>query len=174
MLFHFYNALALTEFKGFFMMQAAWNILNKLGQGTFSGEGNMMRERFESRMSDTKRNFKVALSSAERYLNHCGAANLEEGQSFLQLTRLLQGTIMSRNDFPKTNLFQHRPFCMSDCPTTPHRTHVGNVLRCLDFSNHNTIVCPAVRRLSVTLLITVLKDFINLLGTVIQSKVRLC
>lgn len=85
MLFEFYNAIAVTELKGFFMMEASWLILNKLGQGNFTVEANLMRERFESRLSETKRSFKASLSTAERYMYRCGAVNFIEGQSFVQL-----------------------------------------------------------------------------------------
>ncbi|KAG8292097.1 uncharacterized protein LOC124366309 isoform X2 [Homalodisca vitripennis] len=97
-IYNLYNSLQMTQLKGYAMMQFSWMLLRVYGKGNFTLESELMRERYLERMAEQAISLKEALSNADAAYWRCDPKHHVEGETYAQLTRLLQGYIQNEVD----------------------------------------------------------------------------
>uniref|UniRef100_A0A1B6ENR6 Uncharacterized protein n=1 Tax=Cuerna arida TaxID=1464854 RepID=A0A1B6ENR6_9HEMI len=97
-IYNLYNSLQMTQLKGYAMMQFSWMLLRVYGKGNFTLESQLMRERYLERMADQALSLKEALSNADAAYWRCDPKHHVEDETYVQLTRLLQGYIQNEVD----------------------------------------------------------------------------
>uniref|UniRef100_A0A1B6KBP6 Uncharacterized protein n=1 Tax=Graphocephala atropunctata TaxID=36148 RepID=A0A1B6KBP6_9HEMI len=97
-IYNLYNSLQMTQLKGYTMMQFSWMLLRLYGKGNFTLESQLMRERYLDRMAEQAVSLKEALNKADAAYWRCDPKHHVEGETYVQLTRLLQGYIQNEVD----------------------------------------------------------------------------
>ncbi|XP_059061467.1 uncharacterized protein LOC131854370 isoform X2 [Achroia grisella] len=98
LIYDMYNTISLTEIKAYAMMQFSWMLLRVYGKGNFTQEANLTRQRYGQRTNQTAAAARAALSQARRDLYKCDPQKHIEGETYEQVTRLLQGYIENEVD----------------------------------------------------------------------------
>ncbi|CAG9562205.1 unnamed protein product [Danaus chrysippus] len=93
LIYDMYNTISLTEIKGYAMMQFSWMLLRIYGKGNFTQEASLTRQRYGERTSRTAAAARSALAMAKRDLYRCDPPQHKEGETYAEVTRLLQGYI---------------------------------------------------------------------------------
>nr|XP_032517092.1 uncharacterized protein LOC116769964 isoform X2 [Danaus plexippus plexippus] len=93
LIYDMYNTISLTEIKGYAMMQFSWMLLRIYGKGNFTQEASLTRQRYSERTSRTAAAARSALAMAKRDLYRCDPQQHKEGETYAEVTRLLQGYI---------------------------------------------------------------------------------
>jgi len=109
LMFNLYNIIALTEIKGYAMLQFSYMMLKIYGKGNFTVEEQRAREKFEVQAKEKMESIKLVLPSMSREYLKCDPDHQMEGETFLQVTRLLQGYIENEVDMSPTQN------CKSEC-----------------------------------------------------------
>lgn len=97
-LFSLYNAIALTELKGYSMIQFAYMLKRLYGEGNFTMEAQIARERFQERTNKIIEAVKAAMDSSSRDLWKCDPKRHISGDTYVEVTQLLQGYIQNEVD----------------------------------------------------------------------------
>ncbi|XP_073830143.1 uncharacterized protein isoform X2 [Musca autumnalis] len=97
-LYSLYTDIALTELKGYTMMEFSWMILRVYGKGNFTQEAELMRTDFEKRTEKTVRLLREVMNRADRIVWRCDPEKYEHGKTYDEVTRLLQGYIENEVD----------------------------------------------------------------------------
>ncbi|XP_013108765.1 uncharacterized protein LOC106088028 isoform X1 [Stomoxys calcitrans] len=97
-LYSLYTDIALTELKGYTMMEFSWMILRVYGKGNFTQEAELMRKDFEKRTDKTVRLLRDVMKRADRIVWRCDPDKYVLGQNYDEVTRLLQGYIENEVD----------------------------------------------------------------------------
>ncbi|XP_069676205.1 uncharacterized protein [Periplaneta americana] len=119
LLYNLYNSVAITELKGYALMQFSWMLLRLYDKGNFTVEPEMMRERYQERIIQKVAALKEAMKTAERDMWRCDPEQYFEGETYVQLTRLLQGHI--ENEVDMNNIST----CSKDCAYYSYATSHG-------------------------------------------------
>ncbi|XP_039753443.1 uncharacterized protein LOC120628861 [Pararge aegeria] len=98
LIYDMYNTIALTEIKGFAIMQFSWMLLRIYGKGNFTYEASLARKRYEERNTLTADAVRAALYKADRDLYACDQEDRQLGQTYEEVTRLLQGYVANEVD----------------------------------------------------------------------------
>ncbi|XP_068633245.1 uncharacterized protein orion isoform X1 [Battus philenor] len=98
LIYDMYNTISLTEIKGYAMMQFSWMLLRIYGKGNFTQEASLTRQRYGERSARTATAAKAALAVARRDLYRCDPPIHKEGETYAEVTRLLQGYIENEVD----------------------------------------------------------------------------
>merc|ERR1719445_1372561 len=98
LMFNLYNIIALTEIKGYAMLQFSYMMLKIYGKGNFTVEEERARQKFELQAKEKMESIKLVLPQMSRDYFMCDPQVQEEGETFLQVTRLLQGYIENEVD----------------------------------------------------------------------------
>lgn len=98
LLYNLYNSVAITELKGYAMMQFSWMLLRLYKKGNFTVEAELMQERYEERTAQKVAAVKDAMSIAERDMWRCDPREHREGETYVELTQLLQGQVQNEVD----------------------------------------------------------------------------
>ncbi|CAH2048299.1 unnamed protein product, partial [Iphiclides podalirius] len=98
LIYDMYNTISLTEIKGYAMMQFSWMLLRIYGKGNFTQEASLTRQRYGERSARTATAAKNALAMARRDLYRCDPPAHKEGETYAEVTRLLQGYIENEVD----------------------------------------------------------------------------
>ncbi|XP_055305104.1 uncharacterized protein LOC129569900 isoform X2 [Sitodiplosis mosellana] len=150
-LFQMYNAISIAELKGYAMMQFSWMILRTYGKGNFSKESHLMRERFEDRVQRTQLLMRKVMERASRSVWRCDPRHHIEGETFITVTRLLQGYIENEVDMNNDNTcrencaayqFAESYSCYKElfCARQPKCS--GKLLNC-QFFDSDMWICPS-------------------------------
>ncbi|RZC38220.1 uncharacterized protein BDFB_003195 [Asbolus verrucosus] len=97
-LFSLYNAIALTELKGYTMIQFAYMLKRLYGEGNFTTEAEIARERFQERTNNIIEAVKSAMQESSRDLWKCDPKRHVLGETYEEITQLLQGYIQNEVD----------------------------------------------------------------------------
>lgn len=105
LVYDFYSLLALTDAKGYVMMQFSWMLLRLYGKGNFTFESDMARADFENRVIEKTRAARSILSQLPSWLWKCDTPKSEqlENETFIQFTEVLQGYIVNEVDLNQDN-----------------------------------------------------------------------
>ncbi|XP_062138828.1 uncharacterized protein LOC133847665 isoform X2 [Drosophila sulfurigaster albostrigata] len=93
-----YTDIALTELKGYIMMEFSWMMLRAYGRGNFSQEAELMRRDYEKRTERAVTLLKEVMRRADRILWRCDPPKHKHNVTYDEVTRLLQGYIENEVD----------------------------------------------------------------------------
>ncbi|XP_011558082.3 uncharacterized protein LOC105388803 isoform X2 [Plutella xylostella] len=148
-----YNTVSLTEIKGYAMMQFSWMLLRIYGKGNFTQEASLTRQRYSERSTQTAAAARAALAMASRDLHRCDPPAHVEGQTYAEVTRLLQGYIENEVDMnPDGTCKENCAFytlaenhgCFRDLYCQRQQKCEGRILEC-QYIDSDMWVCPAGR-----------------------------
>ncbi|CAH0585948.1 unnamed protein product [Chrysodeixis includens] len=97
LIYDMYNTIALTEIKGYAMMQFSWMLLRIYGRGNFTQEASLTRQRYAERTGQTATAARAALARANRKLYRCDPQEYTK-DTYAEVTRLLQGYVENEVD----------------------------------------------------------------------------
>ncbi|KAL9917759.1 uncharacterized protein ACN427_000395 [Glossina fuscipes fuscipes] len=97
-LYFLYSDIALTELKSYTMMQFSWMILRIYGKGNYTQESTLMRQEYGRRNEKTVRLLRKTMDSADRSVWRCDPAVYKLGETYEEITRLIQGYIENEVD----------------------------------------------------------------------------
>ncbi|XP_041979506.1 uncharacterized protein LOC121733355 isoform X3 [Aricia agestis] len=149
-----YNTIALAEIKAYAMMQFSWMLLRVYARGNYSQEANLTRKRYAERTARTAALARSALTMARRDVYRCNPDNHVAGETYAEVTRLLQGYIENEVDLNGDGT------CKENCPYytvaashscyDPHgycnvqKRCTGRIVNC-QYIDSDMWVCPASR-----------------------------
>lgn len=126
--------LALTEARGFAMLEFAWMILRIYNEGNFTVEQEVSKRLYLQYSEDIMNEAKTVLEEVPRGFFRCDPRHHEEGETYIQLTELLQGYIENEVDMnvdgsckQDCGYYQH---AMSEGCYMPHSQYCGQHRRC--------------------------------------------
>ncbi|KAL9877999.1 chemokine-like protein orion isoform 1-T1 [Glossina fuscipes fuscipes] len=108
-LYSLYSDIALTELKGYTMMEFSWMMLRIYGKGNFTQESELMREGYHQRTERTVRLLREVMNRADRIVWRCDPQMYKLGQTYEEVTRLIQGYIENEVDM------NHNRECWRTC-----------------------------------------------------------
>ncbi|XP_053681824.1 uncharacterized protein LOC128732574 [Sabethes cyaneus] len=153
-LYQLYNAISITELKGYSMMQFSWMLLKAYGKGNFTAEAKLMRRRFEDRTSRTQALLQRVMQQASREYWRCDPERTQqkEGETFLQFTRLLQGYVENEVDMNTDNTCKEncayynwgvkQEQCYKDLYCSKQPKCAGKMYSC-EYMDSDMWICPA-------------------------------
>ncbi|XP_046801825.1 uncharacterized protein LOC111680146 isoform X1 [Lucilia cuprina] len=97
-IYSLYTDIALTELKGYTMMEFSWMMLRVYGKGNFTQEAELMRNDYEKRTEKTVRLLREVMQRAERIVWRCDPEQYVKGKNYEEVTRLIQGYIENEVD----------------------------------------------------------------------------
>jgi len=109
LVYNLYNIIALTEIKGYAMLQFSYMMLRIYEKGNFTVESNAAKEKFEQQATEKMNSIKQVLPTMSKDLMRCDPKNHKEGETYLEITKLLQGYIENEVDM------NDRMTCKSSC-----------------------------------------------------------
>lgn len=151
-LFSLYNAIALTELKGYTMVQFAYMLKKLYGEGNFTKEAQIARERYQERTNNIITAVKNAMKSASRDLWKCDPKKHVLGETYVEITQLIQGYIQNEVDLNPDSTCREN--CAEYTYTKSHgcfqnlwcrrqRMCHGKIINC-QFVDSDMWICPAV------------------------------
>jgi len=109
LLYNLYNIIALTEIKGYAMLQFAYMILRINKKGDFTVESESAKKRFEDQATAKMKSMLLVLPSMPTQYLRCDPLEHRAGETYLEVTKLLQGYIENEVDM------NDRQSCQSEC-----------------------------------------------------------
>ncbi|CAG9839741.1 unnamed protein product [Diabrotica balteata] len=97
-IYNLYNAIALTELKGYSMIQFSYMLLRLYNKGNFTTEAQVMRDRFEERTNNAIEIVKKVMAQSSRDFWNCDPKNHVKGVTYEETTQLLQGYVQNEVD----------------------------------------------------------------------------
>merc|ERR550519_616910 len=107
--YNLYNIIALTEIKGYAMLQFSFMMLKIYEKGNFSAESDAAKENFEKQATEKMNSIKLVLPTMTKDYAKCDPAEHRPGETYLEITKLLQGYIENEVDM------NDRMTCKSKC-----------------------------------------------------------
>ncbi|EFN89744.1 uncharacterized protein LOC105182071 isoform X2 [Harpegnathos saltator] len=99
MLYNLYNTVALTEIKGYTMIQFSYMILRLYNEGkNFNEEMETLKQQYAIRTSETLRAVKTAMAFAPRNIWKCDPNVHKPDETYTELKQLFQGYIVNEVD----------------------------------------------------------------------------
>ncbi|XP_060523218.1 uncharacterized protein LOC132700114 [Cylas formicarius] len=93
-----YDAIALTELKGYAMVQFSYMLLRLYGNGNFTKEAQISRDRYERRTNDAMERVRDAMKNVSRVLWNCDPKKHVKGETYEEITNLIQGYVQNEVD----------------------------------------------------------------------------
>merc|ERR1712013_750934 len=109
LVYNLYNIIALTEIKGYAMLQFSYMMLRIYEKGNFTVESNAAKEKFEQQATEKMDSIKQVLPTMSKDLLRCDPKDHKEGETYFEITKLLQGYIENEVDM------NDRMTCKSSC-----------------------------------------------------------
>eukprot|EP00092_Neocalanus_flemingeri_P000983 GFUD01001050.1.p1 GENE.GFUD01001050.1~~GFUD01001050.1.p1 ORF type:complete len:584 (-),score=158.50 GFUD01001050.1:171-1853(-) len=109
LVYNLYNIIALTEIKGYAMLQFSYMMLRIYEKGNFSVESDAAKEKFEQQATEKMNSIKLVLPTMSREFMRCDPPKHKQGETYLEITKLLQGYIENEVDM------NDRMTCKSTC-----------------------------------------------------------
>ncbi|XP_039313481.1 uncharacterized protein LOC105198718 isoform X2 [Solenopsis invicta] len=154
LLYNLYNTVALTEIKGYTMIQFSYMLLRLYNEGhNFSEEIQTLKNQYAIRTSDTLRAVKTAMAFAPRNMWRCDPGVHKEDETYTELKQLFQGFIVNEVDLNsestcKENCAYYSYTKMYGCYQNQfcakQRQCKGKVLNC-EYIDSDMWICPSER-----------------------------
>lgn len=153
-LYQLYNAISITELKGYSMMQFSWMLLKTYGKGNFTTEAKLMRRRFEDRTNRTQNLLQKVMNQSSLEYWRCDPdhGKHKEGETYVQLTRLLQGYVENEVDMNTDNTCKEncayynwgvrQEQCYKDLYCSKQTKCAGKMYSC-EYVDSDMWICPA-------------------------------
>ncbi|KAK2580573.1 hypothetical protein KPH14_007697 [Odynerus spinipes] len=155
LLFNLYNTVALTEVKGYTMIQFSYMLLRLYIDGTnFVEEMELLKNQYALRTSETLRAVKTAMAFAPREFWRCDPAKHEPEKTYIELKQLFQGYIINEVDmnsgstcrencgyygYAKVHGCYQNQFCAEQ------RTCSGKLVNC-EYIDSDMWICPSDKK----------------------------
>ncbi|XP_037934521.1 uncharacterized protein LOC119668915 isoform X1 [Teleopsis dalmanni] len=104
-----YADIAMTELKGYALMEFSWMMLRIYGKGNFTEESELMRSDYQKRTERTLKLLREVMLRSSRNVWHCDPDKYVKGETYEEVTRLLQGYIENEVDMNNDET------CREDC-----------------------------------------------------------
>ncbi|KAJ8687401.1 hypothetical protein QAD02_023195 [Eretmocerus hayati] len=153
LLYNLYNTIALTEIKGYTMMQFSWTVLKLYEIGNFTGEMEQLKQQYAIRTSETLRAVKTAMAFAPREVWKCDPAKHIPEVTYTELKQTFQGYIVNEVDMnPHGTCRENCAFytyskqygCFKNKYCSNQRRCNGKLINCR-YVDSDMWVCPADR-----------------------------
>ncbi|KAL3273065.1 hypothetical protein HHI36_014520 [Cryptolaemus montrouzieri] len=118
-LYSLYNTIALTEIKGYSMVQFSYMLLKLYDKGNFTKEASLTRMKFEGRSNRAVKVVKEAMKEASRDFWKCDPKHHVKGETYEEITQLLQGYIINEVDMNSDNT------CRENCGEYQYAKNYG-------------------------------------------------
>ncbi|XP_019876374.1 uncharacterized protein LOC109604287 isoform X1 [Aethina tumida] len=150
-IYNLYNSIALTELKGYTMIQFSYMILKLYNEGNYLKESQLQQERFETRTNLAISAVKSAMQDVSRDLYRCDPKRHIKGQTYDEVTQLIQGYLQNEVDMNpyatcRENCAEYKYTknygCFKNLYCQKQRTCMGKILNC-QFVDSDMWVCPA-------------------------------
>ncbi|CAH0564543.1 unnamed protein product [Brassicogethes aeneus] len=150
-LYNLYNSIALTELKGYTMIQFSYMLLKLYNEGNFTKEAQQQQERFESRSNAAIRAIKAAMEGLSRDLYRCDPRKHVKGKTYEEVTQLLQGYVQNEVDMNnegtcRENCAEYKYTksygCYKNLYCRQQRNCAGKILNC-KYYDSDMWICPA-------------------------------
>ncbi|XP_046425198.1 uncharacterized protein LOC124182252 isoform X2 [Neodiprion fabricii] len=102
LLYNLYNSIAVTEIKGYTMMQFSWLLLKLYKNGNFTEEIRLTKSRYEARMAETSQAIQTAMAFASPDLWKCDPQH-RGPETSTELNWFLQSYIVHELDLNEKN-----------------------------------------------------------------------
>ncbi|KAK3867338.1 hypothetical protein Pcinc_027195, partial [Petrolisthes cinctipes] len=139
-----YLLLALTEARGFAMLEFSWMLLRIYNEGNFTVEQEVSEQLYMQYSKDIMREAKGAIAESSRDFYRCDPRQHLEGETYVQLTELLQGYIENEVDMNEAGscsqncrYYEHAKSEGCYAPTTQY---CGKHRRCRGTLHHCTFI----------------------------------
>lgn len=155
LIYNLYRAIALTEIKGYSMIQFSYLILRTYNPGSnFTNEMNMVAQDYTTRTVQTLEAVKTAMASAPRDLWRCDPAQHKLDETYTELNQLFQGYIVNEVDlngeatcwencayYEYTKVYD----CYQNLFCSQQRRCNGKVINC-QYVDADFWICPSSKR----------------------------
>ncbi|XP_049872981.1 uncharacterized protein LOC126371706 isoform X4 [Pectinophora gossypiella] len=151
LIYDMYNTISLTEIKGYAMMQFSWMLLRIYGKGNFTQEASLTRTRYGERTSQTAAAARAALVLAQRDLYRCDPPHHKLGETYAEVTRLLQGYVENEVDMNTEGTCRdncayytlaENHHCFADQFCQKQKICKGRIIDC-QYIDSDMWICPA-------------------------------
>ncbi|XP_065556125.1 uncharacterized protein LOC136024620 isoform X1 [Artemia franciscana] len=109
LIYDLYNLLALTDAKGYAMMQFSWMLLKIYEKGDFTRESDLARQEFEKRVTEKAQVARSVISQMSNWYDRCINEKPVENETYIQFTEVLQGYVVNEVDLNTENT------CKEEC-----------------------------------------------------------
>ncbi|XP_071643768.1 uncharacterized protein Orion isoform X1 [Temnothorax longispinosus] len=157
LLYNLYNAVALTEIKGYTMIQFSYMLLRLFDEGiNFNEEIQTLKHQYAIRTSETLRAVKTAMAFAPRSLWRCDPNVHKLDETYTELKQLFQGFIVNEVDLNthatcKENCgyygYSKVYGCYQNQFCAKQRQCNGKILNC-EYIDSDMWICPSDRNSS--------------------------
>ncbi|XP_018361103.1 PREDICTED: uncharacterized protein LOC108759910 isoform X1 [Trachymyrmex cornetzi] len=154
LLYNLYNVVALTEIKGYTMIQFSYMLLRLYNEGNnFSEEIQTLKHQYAIRTSETLRAVKTAMAYAPRSLWRCDPRVHKLDETYTELKQLFQGYIVNEVDLNTENTCKENCAyygytkvygCYQNQFCSKQRKCNGKILHC-EYIDSDMWICPAGR-----------------------------
>ncbi|XP_074102860.1 uncharacterized protein LOC141529955 isoform X3 [Cotesia typhae] len=151
LLYNLYNIIAMSELRGFAMMQFSYTILRLHKNGTFHDERLKTLDDYKIRVSETLRAVRTAMAFAPRDLWRCDPDKHVEDVTYTELKQLFQGYIVNEVDLNPSGTcrencayysYSNVQGCFDNLFCAKQRKCNGKVLNCQYFDS-DMWICPS-------------------------------
>ncbi|KAL6258400.1 hypothetical protein P5V15_010358 [Pogonomyrmex californicus] len=154
LLYNLYNAVALTEIKGYTMIQFSYMLLRLYNEGNnFSEEIQTLKHQYAIRTSEMLRSVKTAMAFAPRDLWRCDPGTHKLDETYTELNELFQGYIVNEVDLNSdTTCKENCAYygytrvhgCYQNQFCSKQRQCNGKILHC-EYIDSDMWICPSER-----------------------------
>ncbi|XP_074027669.1 uncharacterized protein [Leptinotarsa decemlineata] len=150
-LYNLYNTIALTELKGYTMIQFSYMLLRLYNQGNFTTEAQIVRDRYEERTNNAIEIVKSAMNNVSRELWNCDPKKHIKGETYEEITQLLQGYVQNEVDLNPEGTcrencqeyaYTKSHGCFNNLYCRQQRRCNGKIINCQYFDS-DMWICPA-------------------------------
>ncbi|XP_072747595.1 uncharacterized protein Orion isoform X2 [Anoplolepis gracilipes] len=152
LLYNLYNTVALTEIKGYTMIQFSYMLLRLYNEGNnFNEEIQTLKHQYSIRTSETLRAVKTAMAFAPRVLWRCDPSVHKLDETYTELKQLFQGYIVNEVDLNSDNTCKENCAyyaytkvygCYKDQFCAQQRRCNGKILHC-EYIDSDMWICPS-------------------------------
>ncbi|XP_076043891.1 uncharacterized protein LOC143026977 isoform X2 [Oratosquilla oratoria] len=151
-----YSMIALTEAQGYAMLNFAWILLRIYNEGNFTMEQQLSKDLYLKYSQDILQESKTTITKLENSFMRCDPPKHAEGETYIQVTELLQGYIENEVDMNEGGSCQNK--CSFYEHTKSYGCYRGDVQYCgqqpscegniheCSFIDSDFWVCPSVSR----------------------------
>ncbi|XP_012541396.2 uncharacterized protein LOC105839550 isoform X1 [Monomorium pharaonis] len=154
LLYNLYNVVALTEIKGYTMIQFSYMLLRLYNEGNnFSEEIQALKQQYAIRTSNTLRAVKTAMAFAPRSMWRCDPSVHKKDETYAELKELFQGYIVNEVDLNSESTcrencayygYSKAYGCYQNQFCAKQRQCKGKILNC-EYIDSDMWICPSDR-----------------------------
>ncbi|CAG9812536.1 unnamed protein product [Phaedon cochleariae] len=150
-LYNLYNTIAITELKGHIMIQFSYMFHRQYKKGNFTGEEQVMIDRYEERTNKAIEVMRKVMTNASRQLWNCDPKKHVKGETYEEITQLLQGFVQNEVDLNSEGTcrgncaeytFTKSYDCFDNLYCRQQRRCNGKIINC-QYIDADMSICPA-------------------------------